>query len=144
MNRYAIVGVLLLLAAGCASTPPTPSDELRDAAGALRAAVERSVDDPQRRARALELVHQLDYELRALGRANQAVEIQSGQLFADYDATKKEFEQLLASAQSGRERVRKRLIDLRLALAALLTAAEWQAVVDADTEALGGWAKDAG
>lgn len=144
MTRFAIFGVLLLLAAGCASAPPTPSEELRGAAGTLRDAVDRSVDDPQRRARAIELVNQLDYELRALARANEALEIQSGQLFADYDATKKEFEQLLASAQSGRERVRKRLIDLRLALAALLTAAEWQAVVEADAEALAAWSRDEG
>ncbi len=135
--------MLGLVVVGCASTPPTPDEVLRSAAGELREAVTGAVDDPSRQARALALVDQLDHELSALARANQALEIQSGQLFADYLATKKDFEQLLGAAQTSRERTRKRLVDVRLALAALLTADEWHALTDADADIMRGWPPDA-
>jgi hypothetical protein len=127
------------LVSGCAPQPRTPDEALRLAAEGLGAAVSGAVEDPTRQARALQLVDDVDRELRSLSRANQALEIQSSQLFADYAATKRDFDELLKSAQAGRERARKRLIDARLALAALLTADEWRAVAEADADALAAW-----
>ncbi|MDX2166759.1 MAG: hypothetical protein SF182_06835 [Deltaproteobacteria bacterium] len=112
---------------------------MRLAADQLRDAVSGAVDDPTRQAQALQLVDDIDHQLRNLARANQALEIQASQLFGDYDAGTRDFEDLLKSAQSGRDHARKRLIDARVALAALLTASEWQAVAEADADALAAW-----
>jgi hypothetical protein len=133
--------VLLALAAllGCEAARRTRSDALRSVPEALREAVLDSVDDPKRQAQALDLIDDLDHQLRSLLRANQALDVQSGQLFADYGATKRDFDQMLTAAQKGRDRARQRLIDVRLELAALLTAAEWREVAKADAETLASW-----
>ena len=131
--------LLLLLLAGCAVPPPTPSATLWQAGDALRDAVADAVHDPGRRARALVLVERLRDELEQIGRENEARDGESARLFADYRATRKDVELFLAAAQASRERARARLIDLRLRLADLLSADEWQAVAAADADVVADW-----
>lgn len=132
--------VVLALVCGCASQPRTPDEAMRGAVEGLRDAVLDSVDDPGRQARALALVDDLDREVRDLARANRALALESAQLFANYDTTKRDFDQFLGAVQKGRDRMRQRLLDVRLGLAALLSADEWRALARADSDALAAWA----
>jgi inorganic triphosphatase YgiF len=106
----------------------------------LREAVEAHVDDAARRQAALAEVDRLTRELRSFGGSVEAWRNEMARLMTDYRTTRHDIEQLVGVANTSRERFRARLIESRLALAKTLTAAEWQAVADADATLVAQWA----
>ncbi|MCC6335771.1 MAG: hypothetical protein IT380_17480 [Myxococcales bacterium] len=123
-RRCAALALLLIL--GCAKPPPPPEQTLADALEHLEQTVREDVADERRRDAVLAVTGQV-YELAlASATRERAWATRLREANRRYDTTPDELEALVSQWREERRQDLDRLIALRIRLADLLTAEEWE------------------
>jgi len=133
MNKIVHTGsaciILLILLTGCSHQPKT-SDLVpaKRAFDELRTAVLREIKDPDRAARGVSLVDQLE-QLMVEANDDQKAHVESIlSLNANYDATEEDFRAILREFNAKRIDRQERIIDINQQAKDLTTEAEWKAI----------------
>jgi hypothetical protein len=122
----------LAVLSGCGGAEPTRDQAIRQYSQELREAVATRVPDEQRKARLLQVVDHVEaLQLRFTHETTHFIDGYR-KLNADYDAARPAFEHLFSDYSARRITARNEALDLHFQLAALTTAAEWEAIGKAE------------
>ena len=120
--------VAVMAGGGCSGKRHDPAIEMKDSIADLRAAVRRTVADPQRAAAAEKAIDDLEAAERDARASRAAEERDLRELNTDYDATREQFAAVLQRHADARVGYRKRLAVARDQMIANTTDAEWAAL----------------
>ena len=144
-NTAVVLAVSLLLSAGCSAIRKTPTEPADD----LRATIEKSVSDEERRADLLALTDQWEQVLHQM--ADELIEGRNkiDGLVNDYGSEREDFEKFFADYAKRRTEIADRVVVMHVAMKDLATDEEWasldkaaqrmtKAVLSQDLAAAGG------
>ena len=138
MNRVSAAGSVLipLLICACAGHKPSQSEQSAQAMQAARNDVSRVVPDAERREKLNATFDRYEDELRTFGGAVAAFQDRLRELNADPDASRDQFNDLIAGYQVGRKAARSRLVQIHHELLALTSEEEWRSIGEHEVEVL--------
>ena len=118
---------------GCSTPePPTSEEKIQASAENLRATLECAVEDAGKRQQMLALADQAMAELQTGAEELAALRREQERLYADYMATRDDFEELGNRMQAVRRKQVAQIIAARQALASLATDDEWNIIAGRD------------
>jgi len=130
--RWSCLLASALLAAACShKPPPTQRAMVESAFTDARAEARALITDPDRAARADELLAQLQQAFEKASASSEALAAQVNQLDRRQDATAEQFQAVLAAGDDDRGQQIHTAAGIREQLARLLTREEWQKLVEA-------------
>jgi len=128
VSRACLVSVILM--AGCSHEPKTTALlSSQSAFDELRAAVTREIRDPDRAAKGVILVDQLEQVMIEASNDRKAHVDRIRALNADYDATEEDFRAMFREFNTKRSDRQARIIDINQQAKNITTSAEWKALV---------------
>ncbi|MCP4266571.1 MAG: hypothetical protein GY777_13525 [Candidatus Brocadiaceae bacterium] len=122
MRYLVIISSLLMLLAGCTSGNKNVEKEAFDN---FRAEIRTVISDPDRQAKALEIVDKLIEELQSLHAKKVERLAQSRKLNANYDTTMAEYQAFIHEQNVEYRHSQQRILDNRTAFIAITTPEEW-------------------
>lgn len=131
----AILFVLFLIA-GCGGTPPDADEVERQAFDDLREEVRLTIDDADREGAVLTIVDQLQVDFVNVRRLAEQRRESLRAVNSNYDATREQFEELLAEFGQQREEGHARFQESRKAFRGATTPEEWARLEKASTKAM--------
>jgi hypothetical protein len=118
----------LVAGGGCSGKRRGAAPDMKDSVADLRAAVRKTVADPQRAAAADRAIDDLEAAERDARASRAAEQRDLRELNANYDATREQFAAILKRHADARAGYRKRLAAARDQMIANTTDAEWAAL----------------
>ena len=131
-----VLSLIFILVAGCGGTPPDPVDLEQQAFDDLRGEVRLVVEDGGRETAVLAIVDELQADFVRLRELAEGRRQGLRELNADYDATRAQFEVLLAEFSEQRQASHARFKATREALRESTTPEEWSELEKASTKAM--------
>ena len=127
---------LLFLIAGCGGTPPDADEVERQAFDDLREEIRLTIDDADREGAVLTIVDQLQVDFVNVRRLAEQRRESLRALNSNYDATREQFEEMLAEFGQQREEGHARFQESRKAFRDATTPEEWARLEKASTKAM--------
>ncbi len=128
--------VLLFGAAGCAGGKDSLAEEEKQAFADVRAEIQSVVADPERAAKAIALISDVEQSFFNVRRSMNARRERFRELNADYDAARADIQAELARILSDIKANQQVVTDVHRQLVDIMTAEEWAAVQKAESKAL--------
>ena len=145
MTRVAAFLMLLTyLITGCGGTPPDAKEIERQAFDDLREEVRLVIDDSAREAAVVAIVDQLEVDFATVRQLAEERRARLRDLNSNYDATREQFEALLAEFRQRREDDHARFRETRHALREATSPEEWDRLKKVSTKAMATLAKQIG
>jgi ABC-type sulfate transport system substrate-binding protein len=124
-----IVPVMMILTAGCASTPaPSPLASAEQAMATWRDTVYTVIGDRDRAGKVIGQLDQLEQLVRDADRERRAHDRALRALNANYDATEAEFESVFAAFNARRRARHQEALAINREIRSLTGAEEWKAL----------------
>ena len=132
----AIIAVLVLAFTGCAGKSESPTEENKQAFDDVRDKIQSVVTDPKRAADANALVSALEQSFLDAQQNIKERNEQYRELFANYDATRADFESILDKIQADRKSNLLELNTFHRQLVDIFTPEEWDTIQKTQSKAL--------
>jgi hypothetical protein len=127
--RGLIVPVMMILSAGCASTPaPSPLASAEQAVAQWRDTVHAVIGDRDRAGKVIGQLDQLELLVQHADRERKAHDTALRALNANYDATEAEFEAVFAAFNARRSVRHQEALAINREIRSLTSADEWKAL----------------
>lgn len=126
MTRFFTLPAIVLLLASCGFMKSSTANVLREAFADLRSTAQGVIADPNRRDRYLQFSESLESELMAFERYAANFVDDYRLAFTNHGADQAELRKLSATFRDQQREMQDRWVELHLAMAATLTAEEWQ------------------
>jgi hypothetical protein len=126
-----------LLSTGCVGkSSKSPEDLLTAGFADMRTQISQAISDPDRQAKALELVNELksDFDILRQSIVDRRERVKA--LYLDYDTSRAELVEQTNEMESGDRAARKTVASAHRKLVAAMTAEEWAVVAKANTETM--------
>ena len=137
MNKRSRTPLLIFIAlvalsiAACATTDKegqAPEDIEQEAFNDLRTEIRETIDDPTRQTTVISHVDELQIEFKSMRSSLMEGKSSVRALFADYDASRENFEELIALHNTTMKSQRKQIGESHRVLVESMTADEWSAL----------------
>ena len=135
-RRIAAVALASALVCACAGQKPSQSDQSTQAMQTMRDEVSRVVPDIERREKLHATLNRYEDELQTFGRTVSAFQERLRAFNADPDASRADFDDLIASYQVDRKAARSQLVQIHQELLSLTTEEEWRSIGKREVEVL--------
>ena len=145
MNNHSRTPLLIFLAvvalsiAACATTDKevqTPEDIEQEAFNDLRTEVRENIDDSTRQTTVISHVDELQIEFKSMRKSLMEGKSSVRALFADYDASRENFEELIALHDTTIRSQRKQIGESHRVLVESMTIDEWSALNKSGSKAM--------
>ena len=139
-TRIGLSLALVLAAAwlvGCGGEPVAREDQQAAAFADLRAAIEETITDEQRRTEVLTIVDSLENDIDELTALLVRRRTELRELNANYDATREDFDRFTSEMEARIRRNRQQALRTHNEIVSAVTAEEWATLEKAQTRAMG-------
>jgi len=133
-SKYLISTILLVSA--CSGNPTAPGDIEKQAFDEMRAEVQDIVDNSEREATLVGLVDQLEADYAELLTRTKSRRHKLRELNANYDASREEFDALLAEVGGQLEQSRRKFTESHRSLVEATTPDDWSAIEKSNTKSM--------
>ena len=136
-KTFLLFALIVCATGGCAGKSElSPVDVQKQAFDDLRSELREVIDNPQRAAKAIALLDDLEDELMALGEKILARQTSVIKLNSNYDTTRAEFDEFFAQGSEDIRMTRQRVGKIHRAILAVTTPEEWGQISKARTKAM--------
>ena len=136
MLRNALLILAVLAMAACAGRDESPADNADQAFDDVAAMIKSVVADPERASRATALIAELRQDLRDVAANVQERRASFVEMSSNYDVSRAELETLLSDVRATARSHEEAVSGVHRELRDILTAEEWDALEDGQSDAL--------
>lgn len=131
-----VAAALLLVIVACAGMKKSPEDKKKEAFDDFRAKVADVIDDPEREGQAIALVTDMQKNFFDVRDANAKTLVEARKLYADYDASREDFEAFIEESVVRVRSQQRDVVDANRQLRTIVTEEEWDAIDKSRSRAL--------